>query len=69
MLDVAFREDQSRKRPANAAENFDTINRLALNLIKSDTTLKASMKRKKMAGLDDLYLKQLLEQSNKLKRR
>ena len=63
ILDVAFREDQSRKRAGNAAENFAIINRVALNLLKSDTTVKASMKRKrKMAGWDDLYLEHLLDQ-------
>lgn len=63
MLDVAFREDQSKKRAANAAENFGIFNRVALNLLKIDTTVKASMKRKrKMAGWDDLYLDHLLAQ-------
>lgn len=63
ILDVAFREDQSRKRAGNAAENFGIINRIALNILKKDTTVKASMKRKrKMAGWDDQYLEQLLAQ-------
>lgn len=63
ILDVAFAEDRSRKRAKNAAENFATINRLALNLLKTDTTVKASIKRKrKMAGWDDQYLEQLLAQ-------
>lgn len=62
-LDVAFSEDKSRKRAGDAAENFATINRLALNLLKSDATTKASIKRKrKMAGWDDHYLEQLLAQ-------
>jgi len=61
ILDVAFNEDQSRKRAKNAAENFGIINRLALNMIKKDTSVKASVKRKrKMAGWDDLYLEHLL---------
>ncbi|MBD0294446.1 MAG: ISAs1 family transposase [Flavisolibacter sp.] len=62
-LDVAFSEDKSRKRAGNAAENFATINRLALNLLRRDTTVKASLKRKrKMAGWDDHYLEHLLDQ-------
>jgi predicted transposase YbfD/YdcC len=61
ILDVAFNEDQSRKRAKNAAENFGILNRLALNIIKTDTSVKASVKRKrKMAGWDDLYLEHLL---------
>ena len=33
-LDVAFNEDLSRKRTGNAAENYSTITRIALNLLK-----------------------------------
>ena len=61
VLDVAFSEDGSRKRAGNAAENFAVINRLALNLLKAETTVKGSIKRKrKMAGWDDQYLEKLL---------
>lgn len=61
VLDVAFNEDSSRKRAGNAAENFAMLNRIALNLVKADTTTKASVKRKrKMAGWDDQYLEHLL---------
>ncbi|RJP35245.1 MAG: ISAs1 family transposase [Candidatus Omnitrophota bacterium] len=34
ILDVAFREDDSRIRKGNAAENFSILRRLVLNLIK-----------------------------------
>lgn len=61
ILDVAFNEDKSRKRAKNAAENFGILNRLALNIIKADTSVKASVKRKrKMAGWDDQYLEPLM---------
>lgn len=61
ILDVAFNEDASRKRAKNAAENFATLNRIALNIVKADTSTKASIKRKrKMAGWDDQYLEHLL---------
>lgn len=61
VLDVAFNEDHSRKQAKNAAENFATLSRLALNIIKADTSVKASMKRKRrMAGWDETYLEQLL---------
>ena len=61
ILDVAFNEDSSRKSAANAAENFGVITRLALNIIKTDTTTKASVKRKrKMAGWDEAFLERLL---------
>ncbi len=65
VLDVAFGEDKSRKRAKNAAENFGIINRLALNLLKTDITVKASIKRKrKMAGWDESYLETLLKNLN-----
>lgn len=61
ILDVAFNEDSSRKSALNAAENFAVITRLALNIIKNDTSTKASIKRKrKMAGWDNQFLEQLL---------
>lgn len=40
LLGVAFHEDSSRKRTGNAAENFSIICRIALNLIKNETTKK-----------------------------
>jgi predicted transposase YbfD/YdcC len=61
VLDIAFGEDKSRKRAKNAAENFGVINRLALNLLNTDKTVKASIKHKrKMAGWDENYLESLL---------
>jgi len=38
ILDVAFLEDQSRKRDQNAAQNFSVLNKIALNLLKNDKT-------------------------------
>lgn len=63
-LDVVFSEDESRKRAGHAAENFALITRIALNLLKHDTSTKASMKNKRhKAGWDNDYLIQLLTQS------
>ena len=47
ILDVAFHEDQSQKRAGNAAQNFSVINRIALNLLKSDKC-KGSIKGKRL---------------------
>lgn len=53
-LDVNFREDACRIRKEAAPENFVIMRHIALNLLKSDTTVNASVKRKKlMAALDD----------------
>jgi predicted transposase YbfD/YdcC len=60
-LDVSFGEDKSRKREGNAAENYSIMNRLALNLLKSDKTSTRSIKGKRLrAGWDLDYLKQIL---------
>lgn len=60
-LDMAFREDESRMRMGNSAENFALIRRLALSLLKKETTLKLGIKNKRLAaGWDEQYLLKLL---------
>ncbi|HFE39499.1 MAG TPA: ISAs1 family transposase [Gammaproteobacteria bacterium] len=61
VLDVTFSEDNSRIRRNNAPENMAAIRRFVMNLVKIDTTLQASMKRKRqMAGWDDEFRAKLL---------
>ena len=62
VLDVHFREDQSRARKKHAAQNLATLRRWALNLIKADQQKnKRSLKgRQKAAGWDNRYLLHLL---------
>lgn len=61
VLDVNFREDMQRKRNANAAQNFSIIQKIALNLVKSDKINKDSLKAKRLrAGWDENYLLFLL---------
>ena len=60
-LDVVFREDDSRARTKNAAQNVASLRRIALNLIKKDRTVKGSQKSKRLAAaLDTEFLKHLL---------
>lgn len=60
-LDVTFGEDQCRIRKGHADENFSSLRRLALSLLKNNTTQKLGIKNKRLnAGWDDLYLAQLL---------
>ena len=60
-LDMTFKEDASRIRRGNAAEVMNALSKVALNIVKSDTTRNASMKRKlKMAALDDDFRAELL---------
>lgn len=60
-LDVGFNEDDCRVRKGNAAENFSVIRRIALNLLKKETTRKVgiSAKRKK-CGWAERYLLKVL---------
>jgi predicted transposase YbfD/YdcC len=60
-LDVAFNEDNSRKRTGNAAQNFSVLNRIALNILKNEKTTKRGIKGKRLkAGWDNEYLKKNL---------
>lgn len=60
-LDVAFREDSWRARMKQAGENLASIRRLAFNMLKKETTHKASIKRKiKKCGWDSGYLERVL---------
>ncbi len=61
ILDVSFGEDYSRARSGYAAENLATLRRLALNMLKKETTKKRSIKGKQLnASWDHSYLTRLL---------
>lgn len=61
ILDVAFSEDHSRKRAGNAAQNYSIILKLALNLLKNETSRKASIKTKRLeAAWNQDYLSKIL---------
>ena len=61
VLDVCFREDQSRARAGNAAENLATLRRLALNLLRREKTKKRGIKGKQLnASWNQAYLLRLL---------
>jgi len=61
VLDVCFREDESRIRKDNAPENFAVLRHIALNMIKRESTLKKSIKSKRLrAGWDNAYLLKVL---------
>ena len=68
MLDMTFREDESRIRKGNGALAFNVMRKIALNLFKQDETKSASIARKKkMASLDDDYRSTLLESGIKMR--
>lgn len=62
VLDIAFREDESRLRKDYGAVNFATLRHIALNLLKQEQTLKVGIKNKRLrAGWDHDYLLTILQ--------
>jgi len=60
-LDIAFREDESRIRKGNGAENFAILRHIALNLLNKEDTAKLGMENKRLkAGWDASYLEKVL---------
>lgn len=61
VLDIAFREDESRVRVGHAAQNLGVLRRLALNLLRQETTAKVGIKARRLrAGWDEQYLLRVL---------
>ena len=61
VLDVSFREDESRVRTGNAPENMAIMRHAALNLLRHDRDSKISIKaRRKLAAWDNDYLLSIL---------
>jgi len=61
-LDVTFREDESRIRKGASPENYAIFRHIALNIIRKDTSVDASIKRKRhMAALNDNFRTTLIQ--------
>jgi predicted transposase YbfD/YdcC len=61
VLDIGFREDDSRIRQGYAAENMAVLRHIALNLLKQETSERIGIKNKrKLAGWDNNYLMKVL---------
>ena len=61
VLDITFREDDSRVRHRHAARNLAVLRRIAINLVGRDRSAKASVRaRRKKAAWNDDYMLQLL---------
>jgi len=61
VLDVTFREDDSRVRDQHAARNLAVLRRMAINLVGRDGSTKASVRaRRKRAAWDNDFMLQLL---------
>jgi predicted transposase YbfD/YdcC len=61
VLDITFREDESRVRKGNAPESFAILRHMALNLLKQEKTAKVGIQGKRLkAAWDDQYLLRVL---------
>jgi predicted transposase YbfD/YdcC len=68
VLDMTFREDESRIRKAQGPLMFNVMRKITMALFKRDETKKASMvAKRKLAGLDDEYRSTLLESGFKMR--
>lgn len=63
ILDMAFREDESRVRTGHGAENMIVLRHMVVNLLKREQTAKVGIKVKRLkAGWDEQYLLRVLAQ-------
>jgi predicted transposase YbfD/YdcC len=60
VLDVAFREDDSRLHAGHAAQNLGALRRLALNLLRSEPTPLSLVAKRLAVGWDDDFMMQVL---------
>ncbi len=60
VLDIAFREDESRIRKDHAPENFAVLRHMALNLLKKEPSVKSIKRKRLRAGWDNEYLVKIL---------
>ena len=64
VLDLAFREDESRVRKHHGPQNLAMLRRMALNLLKQERTARAGTHAKRLkAAWDQAYLLKLLSGS------
>jgi len=61
LLDMSFREDECRIREANSAHCFAILRKIALNLIRQDSSSRNSIRAKrKKAGWSNDYMDSIL---------
>jgi hypothetical protein len=61
VLDVTFREDDSRVRDRTAARNLALLRKIALNLVARDRSGRTSLRgRRKKTAWNDAYMLQII---------
>lgn len=61
VLDLSFREDESRARKGESAENFNILRQIVYNILKSDSSVKDSFPNKQFrCMLDSSYLEHIV---------
>lgn len=60
VLDVVFKDDQSRLRKGHGAKNMAVVRHFAINLVRSATDKRSLKLRRKLAGWDEQYLASIL---------
>lgn len=62
VLDVVFADDSSRVRIDHSAHNLAIIRHIVLNMLRQETSVKTSLRQKRLrAGWDDTYLLKVLQ--------
>ena len=62
ILDVQFGEDASRRRKGNSAENFSLVSKVALGMIKRETSLKTGTNTKRLKAAWDINYRNIILQ-------
>jgi len=61
VLDLAFREDESRVRQGYASENLAVLRHISLNLLRQESSSRVGIQTKRLkAGWDNTYLQRVL---------
>ncbi len=68
VLDLAFREDESRVRQGEASENLAVLRHISLNLLRQEQSSRVGIQTKRLkAGWDTSYLQRVLAGVNEMR--